>query len=513
MEQSQADTPLKAKVLYPYQQADIDKIFGLIESHRPEYHILYQLPTGGGKTVVFAEIVRRFTETTGRKAIVLTHRNELCTQTSKTLLQMGVPNKRITSALKKLPSNNPFLCYVAMVETLKNRLREKQIAISDVGLVIIDEAHHNSFGKLLKHFEDAYVIGITATPLSSNADLPMNRNYSELITGESIASLIEKGYLAKAETYAYDVELNSLITGITGDYTVQSSDEFYSSPAMIEMLLKAYESGSKGKKTLIFNNGIFTSRRVCESFREAGYAIRHLDNKTPTTERAEILKWFRKTPGSILTSVSLLTTGFDEPSVQSVILFRATKSMTLYFQMIGRGSRRIGRKKSFTLIDLGNNVARFGHWNADIDWQNVFENPQAYLERNSGESETAAYSLPKSVRALFPNSPEVNFDIEAAWLQAAQEQLKPKTIIRDSLRQHAFLCLANSETPAEARALAKALEPDIKQRVKLYTQLMGKTTRNYVEWLEEDYMFRLQALVSKIFNKIDLPESFELKKV
>jgi len=98
------------------------------------------------------------------------------------------------------------------------------------------------------YFKDSFVLGVTATPLSSNIKLPMNRNYDELLVGESISSLIEKGFLAKANTYSYDVALGQLQVGITGDYTVKSSEDLYTNMSMQNKLLQAYEEKCKGKK-------------------------------------------------------------------------------------------------------------------------------------------------------------------------------------------------------------------------------------------------------------------------
>jgi superfamily II DNA or RNA helicase len=510
----QETTTPKPKNLYPYQEADIETIFNRIENSGNGYRLLYQLPTGGGKTIVFAEIVKRFTEKYKRKAIVLTHRQELCRQTSRTLSQAGVSNKRITSSVQRLPRINNYSCYVAMVETLKNRIDDSKMRVDDIGLVIIDEAHHNSFSKLLEEFGNAFIIGVTATPLSSNPELPMKKTYKELIIGESIPSLIDKGFLAEGITYGYDVELTSLKTGTTGDFTVQSSDELYTTPAMLDLLMKAYETRAKGKKTLIFNNGIVTSRKVYNMFNDAGFPVRHLDNTTPSGERTDILEWFKKTPGSILTSVSILTTGFDEPTVQAVILNRATRSLTLYYQMIGRASRKLPRKKTFTIIDLGNNVSRFGNWGREIDWQKVFDTPEHYLEKYGDTSEnTNLYIMPQSLRSLFPNSKQVTFDMEAAVRSVTEAGKKPKAAIQESIRQHAMICIENSESIPEARQLAAALEADISHRVKHYTQLLDKTTKSYRDWLMGDYSDRLNRLIGKVFNKISLHQESELKKM
>ena len=155
--------------------------------------------------------------------------------------------------------------------------------------MIIDEAHYNSFRKLFKFFSDCVILGVTATPLSSNIKLPLKDNYNEVIVGESIGMLIEKGFLAKAATYSYDVNLRSLKVGINGDYTVSSSERLYGNYFMQEKLLYAYEEKAKGTKTLIFNNGINTSKQVYEMFKDAGYEIRHPDKHLSETEEEKSL--------------------------------------------------------------------------------------------------------------------------------------------------------------------------------------------------------------------------------
>jgi superfamily II DNA or RNA helicase len=487
--------------LYLYQENDIKQLFDRLEQNPDNHRLLYQLPTGGGKTRIFSEITNRYISKYQSKVMVLTHRVELCNQTSNTLKKLGVKNKTISSDVKSINKKEGYHCYVAMVETLKNRIKDGLINPEEIGLVIIDEAHHNSFHKLLGHFKNARIIGVTATPFSSDINLPMRRNYKELIVGESIGSLITQGYLAKPKTWRYDVELNTLKTGLSGDFTVSTSDELYSSQAMLDLLLHAYETHSKGRKTLIFNIGIFTSKNVHQHFTNAGYPIRHLDNHTPASERAEILKWFKKTNGAILTSVSILTTGFDEPTIQTVILNRATTSLTLYHQMIGRGSRCLPKKKSFNIIDLGNNTDRFGNWSDPVDWQQVFDHPEAFYEVLHSKTEFEAHQLPSDLRSKFPNTLQISFDVQQAYQQAHEQQVKPKIVMRDSIRQHALMCADNSTTIAEALSLADELDKEINWRVKQYGKCLGKVTKNYTDWLQEDYKQKLQLLIKKIMQR------------
>ena len=119
--------------------------------------MLYQLPTGGGKTVIFSEIVRQYLKHHNKKVLVMTHRIELCKQTSAMLTEFGVVNKVIDSKAN-FDDQGEYSCFVAMVETLNNRLDDNMLDISDIGLVIIDEAHYNSFTKLFKFFSKSFIL-------------------------------------------------------------------------------------------------------------------------------------------------------------------------------------------------------------------------------------------------------------------------------------------------------------------------------------------------------------------
>ena len=125
----------EGKELYSYQKGAIDKIFKAFDDAPDDYHLLYQLPTGGGKTVIFSEIVRQYLKHHDKKVLVMTHRIELCKQTSKMLSEFNVKNKVVDSKAK-LDDQADYSCFVAMVETLNNRLNEDKLDISDIGLVL-----------------------------------------------------------------------------------------------------------------------------------------------------------------------------------------------------------------------------------------------------------------------------------------------------------------------------------------------------------------------------------------
>ena len=485
------------KELYPYQEEAIEKIFAEFNKSKEKVDVLFQLPTGGGKTIIFSEIARKFIEETGKKVLILTHRIELCGQTSAALSEIGVKNKIINRDVKELYDREEYSCYVAMVETLNNRLNEDDRYLRNIGLVIVDEAHYNSFRKLFKFFKGSNMLGVTATPLSSNRNLPLNENYDQLIVGHSIKDLIEDGYLSDATTYTFNVNLRSLKVGTDGDYTISSLDRLYSLYTMQDRLLAAYQERSAGKKTLIFNSGIATSVRVYELFKNAGLKVKHLDSTFSSKEREETLQWFRNTEGAILTSVGILTTGFDEPSVETIIINRATRSLTLYHQMIGRGSRRTRKKKHFTIIDLGNNVERLGLWQDYINWQDIFLYPDKYFEKiNDRDNQLMVdyhYERPDWLNDLFANNdPADEFHMKKTYNRLLEEGEKPKKAVDESIENHLNQIIRNSEDYYDALELVDHLKEEIEYRCRIYCSCLHNATESYSTWLMETYIRKLK---------------------
>lgn len=496
-EKSIAEQTSKFKELYPYQEESIELIFNEMDKVEGEANVLFQLPTGGGKTVIFSEISRQFIARSKRKVLILTHRVELLVQTSGALRSIGVKNKIIDRDVKDLHDRGDYDCYVAMVETLNNRLNENENYLVNIGLVIIDEAHYNSFRKLFKFFEKSSLLGVTATPLSSNRNLPLNENYQSLVVGHSISDLIQKGYLSNATTYTYNVNLRSLKVGPDGDYTIGSLDRLYSLYTMQDRLLAAYEERALGNKTLIFNSGIATSVRVYELFKNAGYKVKHLDSTFSPVDRRETLEWFRETPDAILTSVGILTTGFDEPSVEAIIINRATRSLTLYHQMIGRGSRITDTKSKFTIIDLGNNVQRLGLWQDFIDWSLIFKYPERYFEqiqeRDNSMMVDYNYERPPSLLERFSaNGPEDEFDMKATCQALVAKGAKPKKAIDESIENHAQQIFKNTDDYYDALELVELLEEEIEYRCRLYCNALHSATESYCNWLIETYTRKLK---------------------
>ncbi|HQQ94553.1 MAG TPA: DEAD/DEAH box helicase family protein [Bacteroidia bacterium] len=486
---------LDTRKLYPYQERAVNTIFTQLLELPPDANLLFQLPTGGGKTIIFSEIAKRYIEKFGRKVLILTHRIELGKQTSAVLNDAGISNKVITSDVKQLPHQSHYQSFIALVETLNNRLQENDQFVEDIGLVIVDEAHNNSFRKIFHYFQDVNILGVTATPLSSNKKLPLYQTYQRLIVGESISNLIDQGYLCEGQTFSYDVNLSSLRIGNNGEFTVGSHELLYTQAMMQTKLVDAYEEVANRKKTLIFNAGILTSRAVFETFKSKGLPIRHLDSTFSDRDRAETLDWFRNTKDGILTSVSILTTGFDEPEVENIILNRATKSLTLYHQMIGRGSRVLPEKKTFNIIDLGNNSRRFNLWQYPIDWNHVFTSPHLYLEqryKDEWDYELVNdYEMPLEIRERFLNSSAEAFIVRDHYLMAIRKGRKPQTVVEESLEDHFARIKDNAADFEEAIELFDLLGEEMKYRMKQFGKCINATT-NHTDWQSQTYASKLR---------------------
>lgn len=357
--------------------------------------IVGQLPTGGGKTVVFSAITTRYCtkqETLpgpSRKGVlILVHRKELLSQTRRTLYKMsGITAFPIVAGKKFIPVSP---AYVGMVETVFRRA--KRLSHLNIGMVIIDEAHISAFNKLHEFFPGAMILGVTATPLAASRKNPMKNHYEDIVTSIDIPELIERGFLAQNITIAPKEVVNRAELKVKGnDFNEGMMGEKFSQPKYIQSTLFAYEKYGKGKKTIVFNATVEHSLLVTQAFKDAGYKCRHIDGTTPKHEREEAFEWLKQTPDAILCNVGIATTGFDEPTIELVIVNKATMSMPLWLQMTGRGGRiidlrfleekqpeykyKLGIKSSFTIIDMGGNAITHGDWCDPRDWREIFTNP------------------------------------------------------------------------------------------------------------------------------------------
>jgi len=397
---------------YPDQEKSIQEILTGFEAHNRQ---LFCLPTGGGKTACFSFIAQRFIKKYGGRVLVLAHREELINQTLTTLRTIGVTCESVVASKKKLQHHSSV--YVGMVQTLKNRLKNDTDFLKDVGLIIVDECHLLMHHELFDYFPDSKILGVTATPTllkkinfskcsvcKKDYDIvteccnyetyeytrkfTLSEIYENIILGKSISELIMDGRLVRDMVYKVGGVDRATLTvdSKTGDFDTKSSNEAFG--RTVFNVVKNYEELSFDKKIIIFNPTTEINMALYSQFIEKGYEnVRMFDSvNCKKSERKPIIEWFKKTPNAILLNCGVFTTGFDEPTIEWVMLNLSTLSLSKYHQMIGRGGRKCDDiyKPFFGVIDGGGNTDEFGKWSDEVDWESIFygsnEKPKAKKE-------------------------------------------------------------------------------------------------------------------------------------
>lgn len=357
---------MEAVQLRPYQQQAIQEARKKIIEGKKRF--VFCSPTGSGKTFTFSFIVKSAIAK-GKRVLILTHRLELMTQAGGSLDRLGVEITNIEAGKNHTYFNKNL--YAAMIETISRRMDKEpyQAFVRSLDMIIIDECHIGSFDKFFKHISpDCVVIGFTATPHRESNQACMSTMYDDLVEVISIPELIKQGYLAEPVSYGVNIDL-SKVKMKGKDYDSEEMGNYYSSQKVWAGVIENYNRICPNTKALVFCPSISSSKLMRDELLNARLNAKHLDGETPTHERKAILRWFKDTSNAILCNVGVLTTGFDEPSVQTIILYRATKSLPLFLQMVGRGSRVIsGVKEKFTILDFGNNIKEHGFWEDERVW-------------------------------------------------------------------------------------------------------------------------------------------------
>lgn len=353
--------------LRPYQSQAVQALRNGIQSGQNKQILC--APTGAGKTVIFSYMISRAV-TKSKRCLILTHRAELLTQAGGSLKNFGMIPLELKPG-KKIPNLSSRLLVVGMAQTIKRRINdpEYQTWLSCLDLVIIDEAHTQDCELILPHFgPQTIVIGATATPHREGNQVSLDGFYQNIIEVTTIPDLVTAGFLAKPNTFGVKVDLSG-IRSVKGDFDTEQMGNHFTETKLYQGVYENYQKITPGRKGIIFASNVESSKTLVADFKERGLPIEHIDGTTPTAERRRILQWFQTTEGALISNVGILNAGFDAPSIEVVILYRATKSLPLFLQMCGRGSRVIpGVKDSFTILDFGNNIQRHGFWEENRVW-------------------------------------------------------------------------------------------------------------------------------------------------
>jgi len=367
--------------LRPYQEKIVDLIR---DAYRTGSDFpLVVLPTGGGKTTIFASVTASANKK-GNTVFLLCHRAELVKQIADTLARFEVlhniiaPNTIINQCrLEQWKSYGAsFVDYkakvfVCSVQTLVKRLDKMQY-LPD--LIVCDEAHHltkgSTWGKCIDHYPNARTLLVTATPCRLDGKgLGKPSGYADkLIIGQEMRWLIDNGYLCEYKYFGIpsNIDLRN-VKKIGGDYKVSELETVIDTPKIIGDAVEHYNRLAKGKRAVVFCCTIKHANHVADNFNAVGIKAEVLEGATELGERKLMIERFRAGETLILCSCSVISEGFDLPAIEVAILLRPTSSISLYLQQVGRALRMSDGKDYAIIIDHVGNI-RHGFPDDERTW-------------------------------------------------------------------------------------------------------------------------------------------------
>lgn len=333
--------------LRPYQKEAKEAVFEQWENGTRR--TLLVLPTGCGKTIVFAKITEDCVSH-GDRVLILAHRGELLDQAADKIAKatgLGCATEKAEQSCL----GSWFRITVGSVQSMMRETRLSRFPEDYFNTIIIDEAHHcisDSYQRVLKHFPDAKVLGVTATP--DRGDMKnLGQVFESLAYEYTLPKAIKEGYLSpiKAVTIPLQVDLTGV--GVqSGDF--KAGDLGTALDPYLESIAEEMEKYCKDKKTVVFLPLVKTSQKFRDILNDHGFQAAEVNGESQ--ERAVILEDYAKGKYNVLCNSMLLTEGWDCPDVDCIVVLRPTKVRSLYCQMVGRGTRLAPGKDHLLLLDF-----------------------------------------------------------------------------------------------------------------------------------------------------------------
>ncbi len=333
--------------LRPYQQAARSAVWEQWDSGVQK--TLLVLPTGCGKTIVFAKITEDAVRKGGR-VLILAHRSELLEQAADKLEQTSGLKCAVEKADQTCLGSWYRVC-VGSVQTLMRAKRLQQFAPDYFSTIIIDEAHHaisDSYQVILQHFSAAHVLGVTATP-DRGDKRNLGKVFDSLAYEYTLPQAIKEGYLTPIRALTIPIQIDFTKVGTSaGDY--KPSDIATALDPYLEQIAVEMQRHCKDRKTVVFLPLVKTSQKFREMLNQHGFRAAEVNGMS--TDREQILQDFADNRYNVLCNSMLLTEGWDCPDVDCVVVLRSTKVRALYCQMVGRGTRLAPNKSHLLLLDF-----------------------------------------------------------------------------------------------------------------------------------------------------------------
>lgn len=383
--------------LRPYQQEAREAIFTQWDSGVRK--TLLVLPTGCGKTIVFAKVTEDCVRH-GDRVLILAHRGELLEQAADKIHKSTGLGCAVEKAEESC-QGSWFRIVVGSVQTLMREKRLSQFPEDYFNTIIVDEAHHcisDSYQKVLNHFKDANVLGVTATP--DRGDMRNLGTYFESLAYEyTLPKAIKEGYLSPIKALTLPLKIDMSGVGIqAGDF--KASDISTALDPYLQGIAEEMKKYCLDKKTVVFLPLVKTSQKFRDILNANGFQAAEVNGSSQ--DRAEILRDFEEGRYNVLCNSMLLTEGWDCPSVDCIVVLRPTKVRSLYCQMVGRGTRLYPGKDHLLLLDF--------LWHTD---RHELCHPANLICQDEEVAQKMTENLEKD--------PGVAIDIEAAEKQAAED--------------------------------------------------------------------------------------------
>lgn len=352
--------------LRPYQQ---DAIAGLGDAWRKGYRApVLVAPTGSGKTVIAAEIIRRCAEH-GWRVLFLAPRRELIDQAYEKMTAAGLAVNVIMAGDSR--RDDFARVTVASVDTLHSRRTlDGEYRILDPDLIVVDECHlfvTHLRAALLSHWPKARLLGLTATPARKDGHA-LGLVFDHLIEVSTVADLTASGFLVPGRYFSIGDPDLSRVRVTAGDFNAKDLADVMGGPQIVGDVVSTWLARAGNRRTVVFAVNIGHSVALANEFKAHGVAAEHLDAHTPTNERKAIFHRFHAGETQVLTNCTLASYGFDLPELDCVVLARPTKSLVLYLQMLGRGLRPAPGKTHCMILDHAGVVRRFGFADEPRTW-------------------------------------------------------------------------------------------------------------------------------------------------
>lgn len=358
--------------LRPYQQTAVDEIRTALSKYM---RVLFQLPTGGGKTIIFSYIAQQSGKL-NRKVLILSNRVEILKQNGSALNSLGLDVQYISRNNKEVPTGRVV---VGMSQTLKRRVQQAEWHeyVSSVELCIVDEAHccdHDFIYPILS--DKCFVLLVTATPQRQGKQAQLGHFVRAMVQGVSVKELVTLGYLTPARHFSVAApKLDDVaIDGKTKEYNQKSLAKKFEDKRVYHGVIDEWFRICPERKTVMFCVSSTQAIECTKIFTERGIRAKYVlsgsfyDDSAYSGERSEVMDAFKRGEFQVLVNVGICTAGTDIPDITCIIANYATTSMTKWRQSIGRGSRICDGKKDFFILDAGDNIKRLGFFEQEIEW-------------------------------------------------------------------------------------------------------------------------------------------------